>query len=201
MTEDVGLLPIYRAILVENELGGNTGLAYSFSDAGGRSGYSFGVCQHDLKHGGISSADLTPDRMLVLLGFNEEERRVLIEKRANPAQLSTLGERLMEYRHRIDEWDAARMNADLGYVRGVLKHHDIKATTRGFLAMCDYHNQFHLEVNGKCAKYMAKFNITVKSIDVFNFKRYHTAWGRKRQDDVLRRTNNIIWVCETYGVG
>jgi hypothetical protein len=56
--------------------------------------------------------------------------------------------------------------------------------------LVDYHNQLYLSPGGPLHRHLAgKGKATPKIIT--DFKRYCTAWGRKRPDDVLRRAGNI----------
>jgi len=181
---------LLKKILIANELGGNLEAAYRFGDADGpfgRSGYSIGVCQFDLRYRREASD------ILRQCGFKADEIRALKYQEVDAAAYN---ERLFSQRDVIDIWDRREITAIVDHVANVAHLRCIRfADDLAFLAACDYSNQFYFDVNGKLATHLALLQKPVIHADIYDFILHETAWGRKRPDDVRRRQGNVrrIW--------
>ena len=172
---------IVMKILALNEVSGNEKVAYKFSYAGAKSGYSFGRSQFDV------SNNLAARKFLVDIckfSSNDIVRLLNLEK-----NIQDLNDKLKEYKKQIDELDLAHVRAIIKYVASLENMPEVD-TEKTFIQLVDYHNQFNLEKNGKLHRWLQerKF-ITSKSI--LDFKLKETKWGRENKADVLRRYNNI----------
>ena len=189
------LLPLYRECLLRNELGGRQDLAYRFSDCDGpgRSGYSFGICQFDLRHNRAAAICLRE------CGFSEEEIRGLVQQSHPRAYVEgELSRRLQCQWRRVDEWDSNQMERDLHHVMTKLTLAGVDYSDEVLLHLTDYHNQLCLSDRGPMMRHLISLRREVRPEDVREFK-LRLAWGRKRPDDVERRFANIQEVCAGKG--
>ncbi|WP_051361143.1 hypothetical protein [Desulfuromonas sp. TF] len=181
-----------RRILIANELGNHPGLAYHFSDPDGpgRSGYSYGVCQFDLRHNRHAYAGL------IECGFSMIEADSLMNQTCSPAELNAMNSKLLGAAAVVDRLDAAEIAAAVDHVQRMVMIEDLHlADEEAFLHLCDYHNQYRLDFGGKAATYFKSYPGQVDAEAILTFKLKQTAWGQKRPDDVKRRWNNIVKIC------
>jgi len=187
----MNLVELLREILIANELGGNREAAYRFSDADGphgRSGYSFGVCQFDLRHR-REAGDI-----LRQCGFSAEEIRRL---KYQDVPAAAYNDRLSTQRDIIDAWDRREFAAIVDHVSNVAHLCCFRfADDLAFLAACDYSNQFYFDVNGKLATHCSLLGKPITHADIFDFVLNKTAWGKKRPNDVRRRQGNVRRIYE-----
>ena len=178
------LLQKVRQALFLNELDGNPRALYRFSDAGGKSGLSFGLCQLDASNNEMAVACLRE------CGFTETEIAQVKRKAA-----ADLNAKLAAASAVIDKYDNAQVEECLHHVIDV-------ATVRGFefaddeaiVHAADYHNQFFMSRDGKMAMHLAGLDKPVTGEDIRDFK-LQLAWGKKRPDDVKRRYDNVVKTC------
>ena len=169
-----------------NELDGNPNAIYRFSDAGGKSGLSFGRCQYDVEN------NATAVKCLQECGFTASEIAALKNKHAD---LAVLNAKLKAAADVVDRYDAIQVSECLNHVMTV-------ARTRGFsyaddlaiVMAADYHNQFYMSTSGKMAMHLAGVGRAVTAEDIHKFK-LTLPWGKKRLDDVERRYRNVLKVC------
>ena len=180
------MVELFREILIRNELGGNAGLIYKFSDADGvrtgRSGWSFGVSQFDVNH--------NPHAVLCLrdCDFTTDEINGLINQSIDTYSLN---DKLFFYHEVVDQYDEENFDQSLKHVSNLCNRHRIFLTNETIYHLADYHNQFYMSKNGKMHTYLKGFTRRVKPVDILNFK-LTLKWGVKRPDDVYRRYNNIV---------
>ena len=183
---------IMHRILLANELGGLALAAYRFSDPDGptgRSGYSFGVCQFDLSHNPRAAAILRE------IGFSEPEIRQLKAQTCTTDDLAQFSARLLAASAIVDRCNFEECDEIARHVLRVVRCTDLKlAGQEVFFHLCDYHNQFHLDYDGKAVRHFQTLGIPIIPEAVLEYKK-STAWGQKRPDDVARRFNNVRWVC------
>lgn len=184
-------LDTLRRILIANELGGHTGLAYRFSDPDGplRSGYSFGVCQFDLRHNFHAGA------ILEACGFTLEEIDDLVVQTCDQDELSRLNAKLFASAAVVDSADAEEIGSIVSHTLRVIVNAGLHLAGEDvFFHLADYHNQFRLDYDGKAVRHFRPFGRPITAADILEYK-LATAWGRKRPDDVKRRWNNIVRIC------
>lgn len=180
------LLKACEETIFQNEVGGNRNLAYKFSDPDGlrtgKSGYSFGCSQFDIKNNN--------DAVLFLLnecGFTEADITVLQEQRRD---ISHLEQKLFYCKDLVDEADRKHMAHSIDIVESRLESCNYDIDHETFVHLVDYHNQFYISRNGKMHRFMQKCD-HLDPQDILTFKLHNTLWGRKRPDDVKRRFNTI----------
>lgn len=172
-----------RRGLLANELGGCTAVAYCFTDAQGKSGISFGLCQWDLNNNPKAATILRE------CGFSNLEIAALESKRLT--NKTTLNAKLLDAREIVDKHDNREIGAIVGWVRDCCEDAGVViGSEEAFVHLCDYHNQFHLDSNGKCIRHLAGLGVPVMAQHVLDYKKT-TKWGRDRPDDVWRRWDNI----------
>ena len=150
-------------VIALNEISNNQNFIYKFSYAGGRSGYSFGRSQFDVKNNDIN-------RLLQL------DKDVL-----------DLNKKLSEHKKEIDELDLQHIKSMINHVVRLERLPEMNE--KAFIHLVDYHNQFNLAINGKMHKYLKTLKIAT-SENILNFK-LKTKWGIEHPTDVIRRYNNI----------
>lgn len=188
------LADIMREILLANELSGNQAAAYRFSDAdgrAGRSGYSFGICQFDLKFNATASVILTR------CGFSSgeiSELKMQTEKSLDPYNAKLKAGSMV-----VDLWDRKTCDECLHHVLGLELPWVIPGDTLFHLA--DYHNQFNLQDGGQMHRYLQGLTVPATPEHVLDFKLYQTRWGKKAPADVHRRFDNIQGVLASHQVG
>jgi len=189
----MNLLDALRRALVANELGGHTGLAYRFSDPDGpgRSGYSFGLCQFDLRHNRMAS------QALLESGFSPVQVEKLVNQTCTEEELSRYNAALGRSPGRdfVDRLDSEELVRIVIHVAQVISNAGLAlAGEEVFIHLADYHNQYRLDFGGKAVRHFRPFGRTITAADVLEYK-LATAWGQKRPDDVKRRWNNIVKIC------
>lgn len=181
---------LVAAAFTQNEIGGKTELAYSFSDPdgvrSGRAGWSFGRSQFDLSHNPLGR------KCLAECGFSEKTIRELIIQDAS-LDMFELNAELVENFEIIDRYDRENFISSIEHCYWLLVQSKIQlADNETLVHIVDYHNQFFLSPNGKLHRWLARPEVSiVSSEDILNFKLNETLWGRKRPDDVKRRFENI----------
>ena len=186
---------VFYKILLANELGGNISQALRFSDAdgvgSGKSGYSFGVSQFDLKNNPKAA------QCLKAVGIIPSDIQELINQTISGVKLSECEERLNANANIVAEFDKKHMQECLDHVGNLcntlagIRLQDMET----FYHIADYHNQFYLTPNGKLHEYLKAWPGTITPMTILNFKLGQTVWGNKRPDDVQRRFNNISKIC------
>lgn len=181
-----------RRVLLANELGDNAAAAYRFSDPDGRegrSGYSFGVCQFDLRHNRFAYG------ALIECGFTPAEVTSLQQQTCTVAELAQLNAKLLASRVTVDRLDREEFDGIVSHVRQVVTNAGLGVVDEeAFVHLCDYHNQFHLDFGGKCVRHFQRFGAPISAAAVLDYK-LSTLWGQKRPDDVRRRYANIVRIC------
>jgi hypothetical protein len=181
-----------RRVLLVNELGNYALAAYRFSDPdgpAGRSGYSFGICQFDLRHNPGAAAILRE------ADFLEPEIARLKEQTCTTAELARLNAKLEARAGVIDRADTDEFDAILRHTLQVTANAGLHLSGEETLVhLADYHNQYHLDFGGKAVKHFQPFGRPICPADILDYK-LDTAWGKKRPDDVHRRFNNIERIC------
>lgn len=171
-----------RALLA-NELGGQLAAAYRFSDAGGKSGVSFGRCQWDLNNNPAAAA------ILKECGFTQLEIAALESKQL--VNKTGLNAKLMAAKDIVDKYDQREIGAAVDWVRNCCEDAHVEINSdEAFVHLCDYHNQFYLNPHGKCMQHLIKLARPVSAEDILAYKKT-TTWGKSRPDDIWRRWNNI----------
>ncbi len=171
-----------RALLA-NELGGQLAAAYRFSDAGGKSGVSFGRCQWDLNNNPAAA------NILKEAGFSQLEIAALESKQLT--NKATLNAKLMAAKDIVDKYDQREISAAVDWVRNCCEDAKIELISdEAMVHLCDYHNQFYLNPHGQCMQHLIELGRPISAEDVLAFKKT-TKWGRERPDDVWRRWTNI----------
>jgi hypothetical protein len=186
------LRDLLRRILLANELGGVASAAYRFSDPDGpgRSGYSFGVCQFDLRHNRHAREGLAE------CGFSPFEIDVLVLQVCAVAKLPEYNAKLLAASATVDRLDDEEFDAIARHVLRVVANADLHLVNEeAFLHLCDYHNQFHLDYSGKAVQHFKRRALPVDASAILDYK-LTTAWARKRADDVRRRYDNIARICQ-----
>lgn len=176
---------VTRALFL-NELDGNMNAAYRFSNAGGKSGYSFGATQLDVAN------NPTATTCLIQAGFTLQEIRRL---KLMDKNITDLNAKLALQKAIVDKFDAMQVQECLDHVQRVSGLAGIRyADLEGFVAACDYHNQLYMGTNGQFIEHF-KGNKSVTAEGIKEFK-LTLPWGEKRPNDVERRAENIKKVCE-----
>lgn len=197
-TKNLGYDPdIFYKILMANELGNNDKLILKFSDADGvrtgKSGYSFGVSQFDIKNNKNASA------CLLACGFTQQEIGHLLTQDIDSQTLKAYEAKLESAAKVVEEYDKAHMLESLAHCSHLL------ATTQSTLAdketiyhIADYHNQFTFSRDGKLHEFLKTIKEPITPDIILKFKLEQTAWGQKRPDDIRRRYDNIRVICNYY---
>lgn len=180
-------LAIFRTIILHNELGGDRVLAYRFSDPDGvrtgRSGWSFGLCQFDTKHGPYATLCLRE------CGFTTDE---ITGIREQSIPIGPMNEKLNMAAGTIDRWDDKQLWECLDHPHGLCIKSGIELDTDEVLYhLADYHNQFYMSDGGKMHRSLRSLGRKIQPGDVLKVKKA-TLWGQKRPDDVMRRYTNVI---------
>lgn len=168
-------------IIARNEIDGLLNIAYRFSKAGGKSGYSFGRSQFDVSNNPSVSQFLRNK-----CGFTAEDINTLLRLEKD---VTGLNNKLREHKKEIDDYDLQHIKNMIKYVGGILSDLDVE-NEETFVHLVDYHNQFNLSKNGKMHRYLQTLKFAT-SENVLNFKLNQTKWGKEHPHDVKRRYNNI----------
>lgn len=192
------LTPIFREIIIQNELGGNLSHAFRFSDPDGvrtgKSGWSFGVCQFDLGNNGLAAVCLQE------CGFTPAEIAAL--KAQTISNMTVMNARLFQHGEVVARWDDAQLAACITRAREMATVGGwTYADDRALLAAADYHNQMFISKGGAFFDWAAGL-LGVSPITASEIRRFRLsqAWGRHRPDDVERRHRNIISVAVKHGL-
>lgn len=175
------MIGIFRKIILANELGGDLSLIYRFSDAGGRSGWSFGLCQFDIKNNGMAVLCLQK------AGFTSEEIAGL---RNETIDIEPMNDKLLAAKNTVDKWDTAQLERCLLHTSTLCRWNGIELAQNTLYHLADYHNQYYLSVRGWMHRHIEQLDHPITPEDIYRLK-LETAWGKKRPDDVKRRFDNI----------
>lgn len=184
-------LTIFRKIILENELDGDAALTYRFSDPDGvrtgKSGYSFGLSQFDIAN--------NPSATLCLreAGFTAAD---LAGLKAQNVAIGPLEDELAGSAKVVDRWDDKQLFECLTHPQELCRSTGIRfAENQVLYHLADYHNQFYMSRGGKMHRYLLGLGRPVQPHDVLDLK-LETVWGRRRPDDVHRRYDNIVTICQ-----
>ncbi|MCF2674178.1 MAG: hypothetical protein ACLTXO_13325 [Fusobacterium varium] len=179
ITDNINLEKIMKVISL-NEISGNENVICKFSYAGGKSGYSFGRSQFDVKHNGVARNFLRNK-----CGFTAGDIERLLKLDKN---IKDLNEKLKKYKKEIDELDKKHIRDMVNYVASLSGLPEFK-NEKTFVHLVDYHNQFNLSKGGLMHNFIKNKKI-LTSQDILNFK-LGLKWGREQPQDVKRRYLNI----------
>lgn len=187
---------VFYKILVANELGNDLSLILKFSDPDGirtgKSGYSFGVSQFDLKNNSLSI------QCLQECGFTQLEIQELVNQPSiSDTHMIHYTSKLEQASEIVERYDHKHMSESLDHVGNLCNtlsgiHLQDMET---FYHIADYHNQFHFTKDGKLHTHLKEQKGEITPTTILNFKLNKTEWGQKRPDDVMRRYNNIAAIC------
>lgn len=168
-------------IIALNEVSGRTEVATKFSNAGtGKSGYSFGVSQFDV------SNNCKAREFLLNHGFTSSDITRLLNMDKN---IRDLNQKLYKLKDEIYKFDLDHIKASCKYLSELSGIPPL--TTKTFMHLLDYHNQFNLSKNGKMHNFLRANTNYLLSSEVLNFKLNNTKWGKEYPKDVWRRYYNI----------
>ena len=184
---------LLRDVLFLNEVGGDNGLVYRFSDADGfrtgRSGWSYGVSQFDVANNSGLAV-----KCLKEIGFTDQQVDFIIKQVYSVQEMARFSAMLKEKSAVVDKYDILHMGETVKLVSKLLLKYNCKdIAVDAFLAICDYHNQFYISPNGKMEAFI-KTTIASKgtvTFDDISKRKMATKWGVDRPDDVRRRDRNI----------
>ena len=184
---------LLRDVLFLNEVGGDNGLVYRFSDADGfrtgRSGWSYGVSQFDVANNSGLAV-----KCLKEIGFTDQQVDFIIKQVYSVQEMARFSAMLKEKSAVVDKYDILHMGETVKLVSKLLLKYNCKdIAVDAFLAICDYHNQFYISPNGKMEVFI-KTTIASKgtvTFDDISKRKMATKWGVDRPDDVRRRDRNI----------
>lgn len=181
------LIELATEAITQNEIGDNLDLRYGFSDPdgtrSGKSGYSFGASQFDIENNW--------DAILCLraCGFRPKDMDRLFEQRGGISDLNT---KLKAHSLVVDAWDTSHMEKTYKHCLHLLDEYGIRLESdEVMIHIMDYHNQFYFSPRGKLHRALMAHGALISSMFMLTFKMNHTAWGRKRSDDVNRRFRTI----------
>ncbi len=185
----MNLVPVLTKVITQNEIGGNAGLIYKFSDADGlrtgKSGYSFGVCQFDIMNNSVAILCLKE------CGFAADEIAALKKQNCSIAQLNA---KLLAHKEIVDKYDSKQIAGCINWISSLVDAGGFKfADDTAFIMACDYHNQFYASKGGKFFTFCRQLGKPVTAADILRYK-LGTIWGKKRPDDVDRRYKTVIKV-------
>lgn len=166
-------------VIALNEISNNQNFIYKFSYAGGRSGYSFGRSQFDVKNNDSAKKFLQEK-----CDFSDSDINRLLQLDKDVLDLNG---KLSEHKKEIDELDLQHIKSMINHV--VRLEGLPEMNEKVFIHLVDYHNQFNLAINGKMHKYLKTLKIAT-SENILKFK-LKTKWGIEHPTDVNRRYNNI----------
>jgi hypothetical protein len=145
--ERTALIQQMRTMFLYTEHSGSTAKFYSFSFAGGDSGYSFGLIQFDVK------TNSTASHFLKTIGFTDDEINQL-QGHSPINNLSNLNAKLLANKRAIDELMGEELNKKIDKLEALLDEvemvrPDVAASIRGNVEMqlrvLDFDNQFNIE--------------------------------------------------------
>ena len=182
---------LFRLIILANEDSNDINVALRFSNAGGNSGYSFGVSQMDVSHSGNAVTCLKE------CGFTDDEISALQAKTVDRHQFTS---RLQASAGIIAKWDETQLSQCLDKALNFVTGHGVPVESPGgILAGADYCNQYGSEGNGAVVYYKA-LGRPVTAEDVLAFKLDHTAYGKAQPGDCKRRYDNIVAILAKEGM-
>ena len=184
------LAATFRKVILANELSNNLAAALRFSLApGGKSGYSFGVCQLDVSNNPAAAACLRA------CGFTLEE---IEDLKAKTADVRALDPKLVAGAATIELFDDIQLNSCITRSQAILANFKITpADDTALLAIADYNNQYYLSaVNkpGYLVNYLVNLRRPFTALDVLNFKLNDTPYGKSHPEDCKRRYDNLLKV-------
>lgn len=162
---------------------GATGdLAYRFSHAkGGKSGWSFGKVQWDVKN------NLSARNILLQIGFSHDEVMAIVNETVDPRQWNA---RLLAGKDVIDRQDINQLSYCLNQGLNFSTSHGIPVESPGgVLAIADAENQYGSLGEGT-ATFDKNLGHPVTADDVLAW-RLQTKYGMECPDDCRRRINNV----------
>jgi hypothetical protein len=180
---------MFYDVILLNELSGNKAAAMKFSDPdgpSGRSGGSFGVCQHDTRHGKYGTTILRE------CGFTTSE----IEQVVNMSgDMKALAKKLKP--EIVEKYDTIQLSECLNSALNATTGNGVMAVTTGpILALADYVNQYG-SIGPAFIEYLNEKDIDGLTIEeVQEWKLKHTKYGREHPKDCERRYKNILKVLE-----
>lgn len=181
------LSELFYDVILLNELSGNVRAAMRFSDPdgpSGRSGGSFGVCQHDTRHGKYGKTILRE------CGFNPGEIEQVVNMQGDT---KALAKKLIP--EIVEKYDTIQLSECLNSALNATTSNGVMAVTTGpILALADYVNQY-----GSCGPSFIEYlntkdtdGLTIEEIQEWKLK--HTKYGREHPADCKRRYANILKV-------
>lgn len=184
---------LFYDVILLNELSGNIKAALRFSDPdgkSGRSGGSFGVCQHDTRHGKYGVVCLKE------CGFSDEEIFHVVNMSGNMRELAKKLKPEI-----VEKYDTIQLSDCLNSALNATTSNGVMAVTTGpILALADYSNQY-----GSCGPSFIKYlnekdtdGLTIEEVQEWKLK--YTKYGREHPDDCQRRYSNILAVLKKEGV-
>ena len=187
----MSLLETFRKIIIANELGGDLTEALKFSDpdgvGSGKSGWSFGVCQFDLRNNSRAASCLRE------CGFTPGEIDGLINQTVDVRPFEP---RLQAAADIVSRYDGLQLKACIERAHYLLDRFTITpADNAALLAVADYDNQFGLSaITGPkyLLGYLKDAPQPFTAEDVLTFKLIGTKFGRENPADCKRRFANII---------
>lgn len=178
---------LFYDVILLNELSGNVKVALRFSDPdgpSGRSGGSFGICQHDTRHGKYGV------KCLKECGFNDTEIQHVISMSGD---MKSLAKKLKP--EIVERYDTIQLSECLNSALNATTGNGVMAVTTGpILALADVINQFG-SIGPSFVKYLNKKDtdgLTIEEIQ--EWKLTCTKYGREHPKDCERRYNNILKV-------
>ena len=186
------LIDIVMDCIVENEIGGNLEFAYRFSDPDGlntgKSGYSFGRVQFDIENNWLGILCLKECQ------FRPKDLDRLFEQRG---PIDDLDAKLRGHQETVDRFDALHVEESVTHCQRLIAESGIQLSGDETLVhIVDYHNQFYMSRQGKIHRWLQTFPGAITPEMILDFKLNHTAWGKKRPDDVRRRFNSVAGIME-----
>lgn len=186
----------FRECLFRNECNGQKRYVYMFSDPDGvrtgKSGYSFGVCQFDVK--------VNPNALnaLMQMDFTVSEIRALQDQDID--DMRPYNNKLKQNTAIVDIWDEQQIYQCLSITRDHLYKLSIDVQDEEtFLHIADYHNQFYFSIGGKLWGFLKENREKTVTPEMIREYKYTTTWGIKQKkrkpiikDDVYRRYINIV---------
>ena len=161
-TVDKPFPSVFYKILMANELGNDPSLILKFSDPDGvrtgKSGYSFGVSQFDLKN------NPSAVRCLKDCGFSQNEIEDLVNQPSiSDTRLEYYNSKLASSSDKVEQFDLDHMQQSLDHVGKLCNalagiHLQDMET---FYHIADYHNQSYLTPDGKLHSYLKSYTGTI----------------------------------------
>lgn len=178
---------LYYDVIFLNELSGNIRAALRFSDPdgpSGRSGGSFGVCQHDTRHGKYGVTCLKE------CGFTAAEIDQVVSMSGD---MKALAKKLKA--DIVEKYDTIQLSECLNSALNATTGNGIMAVTTGpILALADYVNQYG-SIGPSFVEYLNAKDadgLTIEEVQEWKLK--HTKYGKNYPSDCERRYKNILKV-------